>query len=172
MSSLKDNSFLKKILQLFPIIILFIAVFNEFDANYFGIPFLSFNFGFILIFFWTLKKIEYFGYGYIFLAGIINDVVTGAPLGLSSFCYMLICVATSYFRSITLRPNITKDWIFFLITISCVNSIYYIVISYFFNVAIDYRFLLTNNFATFLIFFLFYFIFDIYHKKFFRKSDV
>ena len=172
MSYLRENSFFKKILQLLPLIILFIAVFNEFDANYFGIPFLSFNFGFILIFFWTLKKIEYFGYGYIFLAGIINDVVTGAPLGLSSFCYMLICVATSYFRSITLRPNITKDWIFFLITISCVNSIYYIVISYFFNVAIDYRFLLTNNFATFLIFFLFYFIFDIYHKKFFRKSDV
>ena len=58
MSSLKDNSFLKKILQLFPIIILFIAVFNEFDANYFGIPFLSFNFAFILIFFWTLKKLK------------------------------------------------------------------------------------------------------------------
>ena len=172
MSSLKDNSFLKKILQLFPIIILFIAVFNEFDANYFGIPFLSFNFAFILIFFWTLKKIENFGYGLIFVAGIINDVVTGAPIGLSSFCYMLICVATSYFRSITLRPNITKDWIFFLVTISCVNSIYYIILSYFFNIDIDYRFLLTNNFATFLIFFLFYFVFDIYYKKFFGKSDV
>tara|TARA_Y100000741_G_C17965494_1_gene441654 strand:- start:29 stop:547 length:519 start_codon:yes stop_codon:yes gene_type:complete len=172
MSYLRDNSFFKKILQFLPLSILFIAVFNEFDANYFGIPFLSFNFGFILIFFWTLKKIEYFGHGYIFLAGIINDVVTGAPLGLSSFCYMLICVATSYFRSITLRPNIIKDWIFFLITISFVNSIYYIVISYFFNVDIDYRFLLTNNFATFLLFFLFYFIFDIYHKKFFGKSDV
>ncbi len=172
MSYLRENSSLKKIFQLLPLTILFIAVFNEFDANYFGIPFLSFNFAFILIFFWTLKKIEYFGYGYIFLAGVINDVVTGAPIGLSSFSYMLICVATSYFRSITLRPNITKDWIFFLITISCVNSISYIVLSYFFSKDIDYRFLLTNNFATFLIFFLFYMIFNIYHKKFFGKSDV
>ena len=106
------------------------------------------------------------------MAGIINDVVTGAPIGLSSFSYMLICLATSYFRGITLRPNVTKDWIFFLVTISCVNSFSYIILSYFFSADIDYRFLLTNNFATFLIFFLFYFIFDIYHKKFFRKSDV
>ncbi len=172
MSYLKENNFLKSISQLLPLGILFIAVFNEFDANYFGIPFLSFNFAFILIFYWTLKKIDPFGYGLIFLAGIINDVVTGSPLGISSFSYMLICVATSYFRSITLRPNITKDWIFFLITISTVNSIYYIILSYVFKSDIDYRFLLTNNFATFLIFFLFYFIFDIYYKKFFGKSDV
>ena len=172
MSYLKENNFLKSISQLLPLGILFIAVFNEFDANYFGIPFLSFNFAFILIFYWTLKKIDPFGYGLIFLAGIINDVVTGSPLGISSFSYMLICVATSYFRSITLRPNITKDWIFFLITISTVNSIYYIILSYVFKSDIDYRFLLTNNFATFLIFFLFYFFFDIYYKKFFGKSDV
>ena len=172
MSYLSNNNFLKNITQLIPIIVLFISVFNEFDANYLGIPFLSFNFAFILIFFFTLKKIDYFGYGFIFLAGVINDVVIGTPLGLSSFSYMLICVATSYIRSITLRPNITKDWIFFLLTITVVNSIYYIIISYVFKSYIDYRFLLTNNFASFLIFFLFYYIFDIYYKKFFGKSDV
>ena len=172
MSYLNNNSFLKNILQLLPVLFLFIAVLNEFDANYFGIPFLSFNFAYILIFFWTLKQIEYFGYGFIFFAGIINDVVTGTPLGLSSISYMLICIATSYLRSITLRPNIVKDWFFFLLTISFVNSIYFIILSYFFSVNIDYRFLLTNNLATFLIFFLFYFVFNIYYKKVFRKSDV
>jgi len=172
MSYLNNNSFLKNILQLLPVLFLFIAVLNEFDANYFGIPFLSFNFAYILIFFWTLKQIEYFGYGFIFFAGIINDVVTGTPLGLSSISYMLICIATSYLRSITLRPNIVKDWFFFLLTISFVNSIYFIILSYFFSVNIDYRFLLTNNLATFLIFFLFYFVFNIYYNKVFRKSDV
>ena len=172
MSYLTENNFFKKILQSLPIVFLFIAVFNEFDANNFGIPFLSFNFAYILIFFWTLKKIDRFGYGFIFLAGIINDVVTGTPMGLSSLSYMLICIATSYFRSITLRPNIIKDWIFFLFTISIVNSISYMILSYFFKVDIDYRFLLTNNFATFLIFFLFYLIFNIYYKNLFRKSDV
>ena len=172
MSYLTENNFFKQILQSLPIVFLFVAVFNEFDANNFGIPFLSFNFAYILIFFWTLKKIDRFGYGFIFLAGIINDVVTGTPMGLSSLSYMLICIATSYFRSITLRPNIIKDWIFFLFTISIVNSISYMILSYFFKADIDYRFLLTNNFATFLIFFLFYLIFDIYYKSLFRKSDV
>ena len=172
MNYLKKSGILQYSFKLLPLIILFIAVLNEFDANYFGIPFLSFNLAFILIFFWTLKNIEQFGYGFIFLAGIINDVVTGTPMGLSSFLYMLICGATAYFRKITLRPNITKDWLFFLVTISCVNSIYYIISSYFFSVSIDYRYLLTNNLATFLIFFLFYIIFNIYYKKFFRKSDV
>jgi len=57
MTYLRDNSFLKSLLQFLPITLLFISVLNEFDANYFGIPFLSFNFAFILIFFWTLKKL-------------------------------------------------------------------------------------------------------------------
>ena len=79
MNYFEKSGVLKYFLKLLPIIILFIAVLNEFDANYFGIPFLSFNLAFILIFFWTLKNIEHFGYGFIFLAGIINDVVTGTP---------------------------------------------------------------------------------------------
>ena len=44
MSYLTNNNFLKNFAQLVPMIILFISVFNEFDANYLGIPFLSFNF--------------------------------------------------------------------------------------------------------------------------------
>ena len=58
MSYLKKSGFLKHIFKSAPLIILFIAVLNEFDANYFGIPFLSVNLAFILIFFWTLKNIE------------------------------------------------------------------------------------------------------------------
>ena len=172
MTDLKQNSFSKNLLKLVPIILLFTSVFNEFDANYLQLPYLSFNFAYILIFFWTLKKIDYFGYGLIFIAGIINDVVTGVPIGLSSFLYMLICAATSYLRSITLRPDIIKDWFFFLFIISFINSIYYMVLSYIFVADLNYKFLLVNNFATFLIFFIFHFIFNYYHNRFIGKSDV
>ena len=172
MTDLRQNTFLRGFLKVFPLFLLFISVFNEFDANYFGVPFLSFNFAYILIFFCTLKAIDHFGYGLIFIAGLINDTVTGLPLGLSSFCYMIICVFSSYFRSITLRPTIMKDWLFFLITISVANSINYLVIYLYFGVSIDYRFLLVNNFTTFLLFFFFYFIFGFYYKKFIGKSDV
>ena len=120
----------------------------------------------------SLESIRHFGYGLIFIAGLINDTVTGLPLGLSSFCYMVICVFSSYFRSITLRPTIMKDWLFFLITISVANSINYLVLYLYFGVSIDYRFLLVNNFTTFLLFFFFYFIFGLYYKKFIGKSDV
>ena len=172
MTDLRQNTFFRSFFKVFPLILLFVSVFNEFDANYFGVPFLSFNFAYILIFFCTLKAIDNFGYGLIFIAGLINDTVTGLPLGLSSFCYMIICVFSSYFRSITLRPTIMKDWLFFLITISVANSINYLVLYLYFGVSIDYRFLLVNNFTTFLLFFFFYFIFGLYYKKFIGKSDV
>ena len=172
MTELRQNTFFKNFLKILPLLVLFISVFNEFDANYFGIPFLSFNFAYILIYYCTLKAIDYFGYGLIFIAGLVNDTVNGLPLGLSSFCYMVICVFSSYFRSITLRPTIMKDWLFFLITISVTNSINYLSLLFYFDTSIDYRFLLVNNFTTFLLFFLFYFIFNSYYKKFLGSSDV
>lgn len=172
MSRFQRNNFTNNLFKLVPIFALFISVFNEFDANYFEIEYLSFNFSYILIFFCTMKKIDYFGYGYIFLAGIINDTVTGFPLGLSSLTFMLICVATSYFKSITLRSTIVKDWIFFLVTISSVNSIKFMTLAYVFQTEVNYRYLLVNNFTTFLLFFFFSFIFNLYYDKFFGKSDV
>mgnify|MGYP007000282128 CR=1 len=72
---------------------------------------------YILIFYWTLKNPLHLSYGIIFLAGIVNDVVIGTPMGLSSFCYLLICTITSYIRNITLSPNFIKDWISLLFTI-------------------------------------------------------
>ena len=172
MNKFQDNTFVTSLFKSIPILVLFISVFNEFDANYFQIEYLSFNFSYILIFFCTLKNIDHFGYGLIFCAGIVNDVVTGLPLGISSLSFMLICVATSYFRSITLRPTLIRDWMFFLITISLVNSIKFMILSYIFGSLINYKYLLVNNFTTFLLFFFFSFIFNFYFEKFFGKSDV
>ena len=114
---------LQKLLINAPIIILFISVLNEFDFNYLELKYFSFNFPFILIFFWSLKKSESLGYGLIFLSGLINDVVVGLPIGISSFCYLIICGFAGYLRNITLRPSLIKDWLFFLVTILVVKSI-------------------------------------------------
>ena len=71
-----------------------------------NLKYLSFNFAYILIFFLDSKKrLIILVMDLIFIAGVINDVVTGMPLGLSSFCYMLLCAASSYLRSITIKPN-------------------------------------------------------------------
>ena len=113
MSEFAKKNIIYSVIRSAPLIILFISVLNEFDLNYLEI--FSFNFPFILVFYWSLRKTELIGYGFIFLAGLINDVVTGFPIGISSFNYLLICVFAAYLKTITLRPNMIKDWFFFLI---------------------------------------------------------
>ena len=72
------NQFLKN----FPLILLFISVLNEFDFNYLNLKYFSFNFPFILVFYWSLKKNDSLSYGFIFVAGLFNDAVIGLPIGL------------------------------------------------------------------------------------------
>ena len=163
---------LQKLLVNAPIIVLFISVLNEFDFNYLELKYFSFNFPFILIFFWSLKKSESLGYGLIFLAGLFNDVVVGLPIGISSFCYLIICGFAGYLRNITLRPSLIKDWLFFLITILVVNSVMYSSLVLFFSVNLDYNDILVNLLFTFLFYVIFANIFEIYLKLVFGKSNV
>ena len=122
MSSLNKSPFLKIFLSYVPLIILFFSVFNEFDFNYLKLDYFAFNFVHLLIFFWTLRNPDQLGYLAIFFAGIINDVVIGIPIGISSFCYLILCSVTAYIRNITLTPNFMKDWISLLFTILLINS--------------------------------------------------
>ncbi len=147
-----------------PVIVLFISVLNEFDLNYLNLNYFSFNFPFILIFFFTLKEFKHFDYLYVFLAGLINDTVVGLPLGISSLSYMLICIATSYFRNITIRPNPVKDWFYFLFIISLVNSINYIILTLFFTYDLILWSYIINTFFTFLFYLVFISMFKIYLK--------
>ena len=163
---------LQKLLVNAPIIVLFISVLNEFDFNYLDLKYFSFDFPFILIFFWSLKKSESLGYGLIFLSGLINDVVVGLPIGISSFCYLIICGFAGYLRNITLRPSLIKDWLFFLITILVVNSVMYSSLVLFFSVNLDYNDILVNLLFTFLFYVIFANIFEIYLKLVFGKSNV
>ena len=162
MVNLKTKSSFLKLYSWLPIIILFISVLNEFDFNYLNLEYFSFNFPYILIFYFTLKDFKNFDYFLVFIAGLVNDTVVGLPLGISSFSYILICVATSYLRNITIRPHPIKDWFYFLFIISLINSINYSVLTLFFSyniILIDY---LINNFFTFLFYLVFVYLFKQY----------
>ena len=152
------------IIKYFPILLLLASVLNEFDFNYMGFKYFSFNFPFILIFYWSLKKSGSLGYGLIFIAGLFNDVVVGLPMGVSSLTYLLICGFAAYLRNITLRPNLIKDWFFFLFTISLINSLNYTSLTLFFSFKIDYEQTLFNLLFTFVFYIIFAYIFDIYQK--------
>tara|TARA_B100001996_G_scaffold350246_1_gene309483 strand:+ start:189 stop:695 length:507 start_codon:yes stop_codon:yes gene_type:complete len=164
MNSLRSKGSFFKLYSWLPMILLFISVLNEFDFNYLNLKYFSFNFPFILIFFFTLKEFKYFDYFLVFLSGLINDTVVGLPLGISSLSYILICIATSYFRNITIRPNPIKDWFYFLFVISLINSINYSILTLFFSFNLILMAYLVNTFFTFLFYILFVQIFKHYRK--------
>jgi len=163
----QKKNLLYKIYTWLPILALFISVFNEFDLNYLNIDYFSFNFPFILIFYFALKEYQRFDYSLVFLAGLFNDTVVGLPLGLSSLSYILICIFATYLRNITISPNLIKDWFYFLFIISLINSINYSILFLFFSYELDITLFIVNNFFTFL----FYIIFSIFFKRYLKSLN-
>ena len=171
MTELRSKNLTRKILSNLPILLLFISVLNNFDFNHLGMKYFSFNFSYILIFYYSLKKSESLGYSYIFIAGLFNDVVTGTPIGLTSLIYLILCVAASYLRNITLRPSLIKDCIFFLITILIINSLLFVSLNFIFNYELNYFDQIINITYTFLFYFLFSNLFDLFEKYLMGRNN-
>ena len=172
MTELRNKKFIKKVLSQIPLILLFISVLNDYDFNFLGMKYFSFNFSYILIFYYSLKKSESLGYTYIFIAGLFNDVVLGTPIGLSSLMFLILCGAAAYLRNITLRPNLIKDCIFFLITILIINSLLFILLNLIFSYELDYFDQIINITYTFLLYFLFSNLFDFFENYFVGNTNV
>jgi len=164
MIKFEKKKYIYKIYTWLPIIILYVSVLNEFDFNYFKIEYFSFNFPFILVFYFALKEYGKFDFLLVFLAGLINDTVIGLPLGISSFSYILVCIFAAYLRNITIRPHLIKDWFYFLFVISLINSINYSVLLFFFSFELNIMFYIINNLFTFLLYIPTTMFFDNYLK--------
>mgnify|MGYP001303263567 CR=1 FL=1 len=164
MNKISQNNIIQNIQKYIPIILLFISVLNEFDFNNLELIYFSFNFSYILIFYYSLKKSESLGYVYIFIAGLFNDIIVGTPIGISSLMYLILCGAAAYLRNITLRPSLIKDSIFFLITILIINSLLFMSLNFVFNYELNYFDQIINITYTFLFYFLFSNLFDFFEK--------
>jgi rod shape-determining protein MreD len=159
MSDLRNNNITRILFEYFPVILLFVSVMNDFDFNDVGLKYFSFNFSYILIFYYTLKRKEALGYISLFIAGLFNDVIVGLPMGISSLLFLLLCGFASYLRNITLRPNLIKDWIFFLITLLIINSFSYISLVFIFEYDINHTNSIVNTLFTFIFYIFFTYIF-------------
>ena len=137
----------------FPIIFLFFLAFTGFDLSFFLFEnSYSFNFIYIVIFYWVLKKPDKLGYGLIFLTGIINDIVQNFPIGISSINYLLLCAIAAFIRAKTLMPSLLYDWILFFVAILIISSVNYSILTLIFSYPIKYGTLMFSSFITFLIY--------------------
>ena len=151
--NITNKTTLKKIIHSLPIIILYFLVLTGLDSSFFfyDINF-SFNFVYLIIFFFVLKNPETLSYALIFLAGIINDIVQNFPIGISSIDYLLLCTIAVFIRSRIILPNLFYDVILFFIAILIVSSVKYTLLVMMFEVSIKYETLILNLILTCLIY--------------------
>ena len=147
--ALFNRNIIVSIMSFVPLIILFYLALSEAEFNFenFG-----FNLTHILIFFWVLKNPQILGYGFIFLAGIINDAVIGLPIGISSFTYLILSGFAAYVRYLTVQPSIIYDWIVFVPSLAVTNSVYFYTLNIFFDIQVNYLSLALNTAATLLLY--------------------
>ena len=150
--ALFKRNFFSRFIGLIPLLILFFLAFSETDFNFEKLSFLSFNLIYILIFYWVLKNPDILGYGFIFLAGIVNDVVIGLPIGVSSVTYLILAGFAAYVRYLTVQPSLIYDWIVFVPSIAVTNSVYFYILRIFFDIKINYVALVLNTGVTILLY--------------------
>ena len=163
----KFRSFKEFFLKSLPVIFLYFIVINSFEnLNVFPSLFIfSFNLQLIIIYFYILKYPDYLGLGHVFIAGLINDVIVGSPLGSSSLSYLVSCFFSIYIRNVTLHETkMRAQWITFIPVIFFSNLTYFVIINNFSNLSFYYIELLRNSFFTFLFFPFFYYFFSQYQK--------
>ena len=155
----------KKIINLGPLILLYYLSISEIDSHfedYFEI--LSFNIQLIIIYFWVSKRPETLGNGHVFFSGLINDVVMGIPLGLSSLSYLVVSLVATYIKNMTVNTRITTDWFTFFIAIFFSNIIFFILLSNFSEITVSVTEISYNTFFTLLFFPFFWFLFTYYNS--------
>ena len=145
--SAKD--FWGRFVNLLPVLILFFISLN--GSSVVNIKFFSINIHYILVYYWVLRQPQSLGYGFIFLSGLISDVVLGFPLGINSLSLLFVAGVAAYVRVVTVRITLINDWISFIPALLFANFVYFISL-YYSDFAIDYFYLLKNSIFT-LIFY-------------------
>ena len=138
-----------KFFELLPVLLLFFISLS--GNSIVDLKFFSINVHYILVYYWVLRKPRILGYGYIFLSGIISDVVFGFPLGVNALSLLIIASVAAYVRVVTVRITLVNDWISFIPALLFANFIYFFSL-YFSNYSIDYLYLFTNSIFTFVFY--------------------
>ena len=148
-----------KFFELAPLFLLFFISLN--GISVIDLKFFSINIHYILVYYWVLRQPESLGYGFIFLSGIISDVVFGFPLGVNALSLLIIAGVAAYVRVVTVRITLINDWISFIPALLIANFIYFLSL-YFSNYAVDYLYLFKNSIFTFIFYPILWGLFSIF----------
>jgi cell shape-determining protein MreD len=138
-----------KFFELLPLLLLFFISLN--GNSIIGLKYFSINIHYILVYYWVLRRPRALGYGFIFLSGIISDVVFGLPLGINALSLLIIAGTAAYVRVVTVRVTLINDWISFIPALLIANFVYFLSL-YFSNYSVDYLFLFKNSVFTFIFY--------------------
>ena len=109
--------------------------------------------------------------GHIFLAGLINDVVMGFPLGISSLSYLIIIFVGTYVRNKSVNTTIASDWFTFFMAMIFSNLLFFTFLNNFTEISISMTKIGYNMFFTLFMFPIFWFIFNLYRITFIGAKD-
>ena len=135
--------------ELLPLLLLFFISLN--GNSMVSLKYFSINVHYIMVYYWVLRQPQALGYGFIFLSGIISDVVFGLPLGINALSLLVIAAVASYVRVVTVRITLINDWISFIPALLIANFVYFLSL-YFSNYSIDYLLLFKNSVFTFIFY--------------------
>ena len=138
-----------KFFEILPILLLFFISLN--GSSIINIKFFSANIHYILVYYWVLRQPQSLGYGFIFLSGIISDIVLGVPLGINALSLLIVAAVAAYVRVVTVRITLVNDWISFVPALLFANLIYFSSL-YFSDYSVDYFYLLKNSVFTFIFY--------------------
>tara|TARA_B100000963_G_scaffold240936_1_gene210809 strand:- start:325 stop:837 length:513 start_codon:yes stop_codon:yes gene_type:complete len=166
------GNILNKIFAAGPLFLLYYLSISEVDTNLEKLfEVFSLNLQIILIYFWIIKRPNLMGTGHIFFAGLINDVVMGFPLGISSLSYLIVCFVGNYVRNKSVNTTIASDWFTFLIALLFANLLFFSLLNNFSEVAISYAKIGYNTFFTLFLFPVFWLLFNLYQISFVGSQD-
>ena len=166
------KSIINKIYSAGPIILLYYLCLSEVDTNLEKLfEIFTLNFQIILIYYWIIKKPEIMANGHIFLAGLINDVVMGFPLGISSLSYLIVIFVGTYVRNKSVNTTIASDWFTFFLALIFSNLLFFSLLNNFSDLSFSYSKIGYNTFFTLFLFPVFWLLFNIYQFTFLGSKD-
>ena len=110
-----------KFFEIAPLLLLFFISLN--GNSIIDFKFFSINVHYILVYYWVLRQPESLGFGFIFLSGLISDVVFGFPLGTNALALLVIAAVAAYVRVVTVRITLINDWVSFIPALIIANIV-------------------------------------------------